>query len=416
MSAVSIRAHVGVGIYEITLIRKRAFIHTYRILFTMSSLTKENQEALAQIEKLRAKAWEEQVKENWDESMHSYEKCAHALVEVLKSTPQSYHKSIQLSINKTLTKMDEIIKITAKSKEPKLSDLAINKKVKDSLTVFLDVIEVSIEEDLPYEDSTLLLYGPAGTGKNHIASAIASQLGAPLIIVKPAEARSKWSGESEKYIRDIFIKAKKERAVLFFDELHKLIRSENGEESNVNADMENQFLQEMNTRDKSFVIIGATARPWDLAETVRRRFQECTYIPPPNSKERGALMNSLIQSYMPKYSTMVTKEEITKLTETMEDYSADECRKVVSLAFRFAIKGMKDSNYFTKVNFLNSLKTYYVACKNTHPKAEKLTRKECPGQCNPVVTVKYLKKALKEIKPRIKDEDIRQFEDYKNAV
>ena len=83
MSAVSIRAHVGVGIYEITLIRKRAFIHTYRILFTMSSLTKENQEALAQIEKLRAKAWEEQVKENWDESMHSYEKCAHALVEVL---------------------------------------------------------------------------------------------------------------------------------------------------------------------------------------------------------------------------------------------------------------------------------------------------------------------------------------------
>ena len=382
----------------------------------MSSLSKENKKALAQIEKLRAKAWEEQVKENWDEAMHNYEKCAHALVEVLKSTPQSYHNSIQLSIKKILVKMDEIIKITAKNKEPKLSDLAINKKVKDSLILFLDVIQVSIEEDLPYDDSSLLLYGPAGTGKNHIAGAIASQLGAPLITVKPAEARSKWSGESEKYIRDIFIKAKQERAVLFFDELHKLIRSENGEESNINADMENQFLQEMNTRDKSFWIIGATSQPWDLAETVRRRFQECTYIPLPNTKERGAILNSVIQSYMPKHSTMVTKDQLTKLGEDMEGYSADECRKVVSLAFRFAIKGMKESNYFTKVNFLNSVKTYYVACKNTHPKAENLTRQQCPGQCNPVLTLKHLKKSLKEIKPRIKDADIDKFNDYKNAL
>ena len=159
----------------------------------MSSLSKENQEALAQIEKLRAKAWADQEKENWDEAMNNYEKCAHALVEVLKSTPQSYHKSIQLSFKKILEKMDMIIKSTAKNREPKLSELALNKKVKDSLILFLDVIQVSIEEDLPYDDSSLLLYGPAGTGKTHIAEAIAHQLRAPLIIVKPAEALSKWT-------------------------------------------------------------------------------------------------------------------------------------------------------------------------------------------------------------------------------
>ena len=71
----------------------------FRTLLTMSSLSKENQEALAQIEKLRAKAWAEQEKENWVEAMHNYEKCAHALVEIQKSTPQSYHRSIQLSFN-----------------------------------------------------------------------------------------------------------------------------------------------------------------------------------------------------------------------------------------------------------------------------------------------------------------------------
>ena len=57
----------------------------------------------------------------------------------------------------------------------------------------------------------------------------------------------------------------------------------------------------------------------------------------------------------------------SKLAETMEDYSADECRKVVSKAFQFAIAAMKESNHFTKVNFLKSLRTYYVACKDTHP-------------------------------------------------
>ena len=382
----------------------------------MSSLSKQNQEALAHSEKLRAKGWAEQVKENWDEAMQNYEKCVRSLVEVLKSTPETYHKSIHLSIGKILDKMDDIIKVTDKKKGPKLSEMALNKKVKDSLMLFLDVIQVSIEEDLPYNDSSLLIYGPAGTGKTHIANAIAHELGAPLITVRPAEALSRWSGESPKYIRDIFKRAKEEKAVLFFDEIDKLTRGEYGKESSSKVDMENQFLQEMNTRDKSFWIVAATSRPWDLAETVRRRFQECTYIPLPNAEERGDLLNSLIQSDMPKYSSMVTKEEITKLAEIMEDYSADEVRKTLSLAFRFAIRAMKESKYFTKVNFLNSLKTYYVACRSSHPKAEQLTRKECPGQCNPVLTIKYLKKAMKEIKPRIKDEEKRKFEDYRRAL
>ena len=70
----------------------------------------------------------------------------------------------------------------------------------------------------------------------------------------------------------------------------------------------------MNTRDKSF-IIGATSCCWDLAESARMRFGfvECTYIPLPNSRERGALLNSLIQTDMPKYSGMVTEEEIETL-------------------------------------------------------------------------------------------------------
>ena len=350
-----------------------------------------------------------------DEAISLYGKCARALVAELEteSCPETYQNNIKEAIKKVLGKMDQIIKKTAKNKEDKLSDLALNKKVKDGLMLFLDVIQVSIEENLPYDDSSLLLYGPAGTGKTHIACAIANELGAPIIIVKPAEALSKWTGESPKFIRDVFKKAREERAVLFFDEIHKLTRSENGEESNTNPDMENQLLQEMNIRDKSFWIIAASARPWDLAETVRRRFQECTYVPLPNLKERSNLLKTLIEK---EYATMVSTEEIGKLAELMEGYSADECRKVVSLAFRFATRAMNKSDFFTKVKYFNSKKTYYVPCKETHSQAEKLTRQQCPGQCNPVLTIKYLKKAFKEIKPRIKDEDKRKFEDYRNAL
>ena len=384
----------------------------------MASLSAETMEAFRNIETIRAQAQTEHDKDNLDEAMSLYGKCARALVAQLEtdSCPEAYKNNIEEAIKMVFQKMHQIVKHTNKNKEEKFSNLALNEKVKKDLMLFLEVIQGSIEHNLPYDDSSLMLYGPAGTGKTHIAEAIATQLGAPFIVVKPAEARSKWSGESEKYIRDIFIRAKKEHAVLFFDELHKLIRSENGQESSTNADMENQFLQEMNTRDKNFLIIAATSQPWDLAETVRRRFQECTYIPIPNLKERGELLNNIIENKMPRFSSMVTKDDIMELAEEMEGYSPDECRKVISLAFRYAIGAMIGSKYFTKVKFWKSLKTYYVACKEEHPRAKKLTSKDCRGQCNPVLTVKYLKKALKEIKPRIKEEDINKFNAYENAL
>ena len=153
------------------------------------------------------------------------------LVQLLRSTPESYHKGIHLSIKKCFTKIDEIIKVTSNPAGPKLSELPLNKEVKDSLTFFLEVTQVSIEEDLPSDDTSLLLYRPAGTGKTLIANAIARELGAPLIMVTPAEALSKWSGESPKYIRDVLKRAKAERAVLFIDEIHKLTNGQNGEES-----------------------------------------------------------------------------------------------------------------------------------------------------------------------------------------
>ena len=105
-----------------------------------------------------------------------------------------------------------------------------------------------------------------------------------------AEALSKWSGESPKFIRDVFKKAKEQKAVLFFDELHKLTRGENGEESSTNVDMENQFLQEMNIRDKSFWIIGATSRPFSSR---RRRRRFCSHFRDNCHKTFVALVNSM---------------------------------------------------------------------------------------------------------------------------
>ena len=245
-------------------------IFKLRLLFTLSlyvgnNITKKQMvEITKKIEELRVQGHKAQEDGDYNRAMHIYEKCARELVEHLQmpELPEKYHNNFHQAIKAVLFEMDEILKETGKNHLPRLSNLVLNKELKRSLIKFLNRVRVSIKEDLDYEDSSILLYGPSGTGKTFIANAIAQELGVPFILVTPAEAHSKWSGDSAKYIRDIFKQAKQQGAVLFLDEIHKLLHSEDGDESKVHVDTEAQLLIELTGRDKSFWVLGATSRPW----------------------------------------------------------------------------------------------------------------------------------------------------------
>jgi SpoVK/Ycf46/Vps4 family AAA+-type ATPase len=141
----------------------------------------------------------------------------------------------------------------------------------------------------------ILLFGPPGCGKTLIAAAVATEIEANFMSVDAASIMSKWLGEGEKNVAQLFNSARKSAnngkpAIVFIDELDSLMgrhSSEVGGEVRVR----NQFLKEMDgviDKGKSLhaYVIGATNRPWDLDWPFIRRFQKRIMVPLPDHHSR----------------------------------------------------------------------------------------------------------------------------------
>ncbi len=142
----------------------------------------------------------------------------------------------------------------------------------------------------------ILLFGPPGTGKTLIAKAIAHESGANFISIKGPELLSKWVGESEKGIRDIFNKARQNApSIIFFDEIDALVPSRGSDSStSVMERVVSQMLAEMdgmNSMD-GVVIIASTNRPDMIDAALLRpgRFDKLLYVPPPDEKTRADII------------------------------------------------------------------------------------------------------------------------------
>ena len=139
----------------------------------------------------------------------------------------------------------------------------------------------------------ILLYGPPGCGKTLLAKAVATESEANFITVKGPEVFSKWVGESEKAIREVFRKARMAApAVIFFDEIDSLVprRGLGFTDSGVTERVISQLLTEMDgiVTLEDVVVIAATNRPDMVDPAVLRpgRFDRLIYVPEPDEKGR----------------------------------------------------------------------------------------------------------------------------------
>ncbi|MCE7733817.1 MAG: AAA family ATPase [Candidatus Heimdallarchaeota archaeon] len=138
----------------------------------------------------------------------------------------------------------------------------------------------------------VLLFGPPGTGKTLLAKAIANETSSNFIAVKGPELNSKWFGETERAIREIFRKARQlSPCLIFFDEIDSMIRIRGASNAEPWIDrMINQFLTEMDGIDRKgrIIVVGATNRPELMDPAILRpgRFDRLIYVPTPDVDAR----------------------------------------------------------------------------------------------------------------------------------
>ena len=211
-----------------------------------------------------------------------------------------------------------------------------------------------------YADATppkgILLYGPPGTGKTLMAKAAANESEANFISIKGPELLSKWVGESEKGVREVFRKSRQAApCIIFFDELDAIAPTRGGNhgDSHVTERVISQFLTEMDGLEilTNVVVIGATNRPDIIDPALLRpgRFDRILYVSPPDRESRLQILK-----IHTKKKPLAEDVNIEDLADKTDGYTGADIASLssaaVMLSLREHIKKYPDPNEAEKHN------------------------------------------------------------------
>jgi len=226
----------------------------------------------------------------------------------------------------------------------------------------------------------ILLYGPPGCGKTLLAKAVATEAEANFISVKGPEIFSKWVGESERAIREIFRKARQAApCIVYFDEIDAIAprRGSDIGDSHVTDRVVNQLLTEMDGIEdlKGVVVIAATNRPDILDPALLRpgRFDRLIYVPLPDAKAREEIFKIHLRG-----KPLDKDVDPQKLVSLTEGYTGADIAALCNTAAMIALR-----------DFLNK----YPNPEEAKRRAEELK-----------ITMAHFEEALKKIKPMSKAE------------
>jgi transitional endoplasmic reticulum ATPase len=198
----------------------------------------------------------------------------------------------------------------------------------------------------------ILLYGAPGTGKTLLAKAVAHESKANFISIKGPEVMSKWVGESEKAVRELFKKARQVApTIVFLDELDSIAPMRGTDTgSHVTDSVVNQLLTSIDGLEsmEGVVVIGATNRPDIIDQGLLRpgRFDRLVLIGSPDRKTRIEIFEIHTKS-MPLYKDV----ELEKFAEMTENYSGADIEALCREAAMLALRENKKSKNVKKVHF-----------------------------------------------------------------
>ncbi|KAL9581326.1 MAG: hypothetical protein Q9212_003967 [Teloschistes hypoglaucus] len=267
----------------------------------------------------------------------------------------------------------------------------------------------------------ILLYGPPGTGKSYLAKAVATEANSTFFSVSSSDLVSKWMGESERLVKQLFTMARENKpSIIFIDEVDALCGPRGEGESEASRRIKTELLVQMDgvgNDSKGVLILGATNIPWQLDAAIRRRFQRRVHISLPDMAGRMKMFELAVGST----PCDLKPNDFKVLGQLSEGYSGSDISIAVQDALMQPVRKIQTATHYKAVSVTvedqDGKKTEVeklTPCSPGDKGAREMSWTEVDSEklLEPPLVLKDFVKAVKGARPTVSQEDIKRSAEW----